>query len=191
MGITFKNVSFAYDNTPVLENITINFGNDKNIAIMGGSGIGKTTILHLLAGLITPQQGEITPPPLEGVAMVFQENRLLTWLTVAENLSVVNPNITYEEIEQLLGRLGLNAYAEKKPMQLSGGQARRVAIARALVFNSPLVLLDEPFTGLDSDTKLRTAEVIRTYCEHRTVVAVVHDQNDAGLLGCGIVNLHV
>ncbi|MEG2074542.1 MAG: ATP-binding cassette domain-containing protein, partial [Angelakisella sp.] len=187
MTLTLDRVYYSYEQENLLQNISLTAREGRATAIMGASGRGKTTLLHIMAGLLTPDSGDVSGIPDCGVSVVFQEDRLLPWMTVLENLMVAAPEAPVDDLIALLWDLGLSGKEETMPPQLSGGMSRRVAIARALAFGSPLLLLDEPFAGLDSDTKRRTAEVIRRYSQGTTIVAVVHDDADAGLLGAEIV----
>lgn len=189
MTLTLDRVYYSYRQEKLLENLSLTARAGRATAIMGPSGRGKTTLLHLMAGLLTPDSGDITGIPDCGVSVVFQEDRLLPWLTTLANLQVAAPEAPTDDLIRLLWDLGLCGWEHTLPTALSGGMARRVAIARALAFGSPLLLLDEPFSGLDSDTKRRTAEVIRRYSQGTTIVAVVHDDADAGLLGAEILRL--
>ncbi|MEG0753278.1 MAG: ATP-binding cassette domain-containing protein, partial [Angelakisella sp.] len=173
MTLVLNRVYYSYQQERLLENISLTAREGRATAIMGASGRGKTTLLHIMAGLLQPDSGDISGIPDCGVSVVFQEDRLLPWMTALENLMVAAPEATADDLTKLLWDLGLSGREDAMPAELSGGMARRVAIARALAFGSPLLLLDEPFAGLDSDTKRRTAEVIRRYSQGTTVVAVV------------------
>lgn len=189
MTLTLDRVYYSYGQEKLLENISITAREGRATAIMGASGRGKTTLLHIMAGLLQPKSGDVSGIPDCGVSVVFQEDRLLPWMSALENVIVTAPEASVDDLIRLLWDLGLSGFEHSLPAQLSGGMARRVAIARALAFGSPLLLLDEPFAGLDSDTKRRTAEVIRRYSKGTTIVTVVHDDADAGLLGAEIIRL--
>ncbi|MEG1943735.1 MAG: ATP-binding cassette domain-containing protein, partial [Angelakisella sp.] len=157
MTLTLDRVYYSYEQENLLQNISLTAREGRATAIMGASGRGKTTLLHIMAGLLTPDSGDVSGIPDCGVSVVFQEDRLLPWMTVLENLMVAAPEAPVDDLIALLWDLGLSGWEDAMPPQLSGGMSRRVAIARALAFGSPLLLLDEPFAGLDSDTKRRTA----------------------------------
>ena len=140
-----RNLSFSYDGTPVFSGLCLSLPDGSRTALLAPSGFGKTTLLRLLCGSLTPQGGSITGLPAEGIAMVFQEDRLLPGCTVLENLRLVAPERSDTELTALLGELGLSGWENARPGKLSGGMRRRAAIARALVFHSPLVIMDEPF----------------------------------------------
>lgn len=185
--IQLQNVSFYYGDKPVLQNLSLALPDGSKTALMGRSGAGKTTLLSLMAGLLAPTGGSVTGIPDCGVAMVFQQDRLLPWYTVLQNLQIAVPHVPAKEAAALLEALGLAGCSNKLPAELSGGMARRVALARALLSNSPLLLLDEPFSALDVDTKQTVARVIAPRLTRRTLVAVVHDEGDAALLGAQIL----
>lgn len=187
MSITLREVSFGYEDKRVLERLTLELHEGHRTVIMGSSGRGKTTLLRLLAGLAQPDSGEIAGQP-DKVSFMYQDDRLLPWYTVRANLAVTTA-ATDPQIVDLLSRLGLAGNEDSYPRELSGGMARRVALARALLLPSDMLLLDEPFSGLDSTTKSVVAQVILDECSGKTVVAVLHDEQDAALLGARIVRL--
>ena len=149
----------------------------------------QTTLLRLLCGSLTPQGGSITGLPAEGIAMVFQEDRLLPGCTVLENLRLVAPERPDTELIALLGELGLSGRENARPGKLSGGMRRRAAIARALVFHSPLVIMDEPFKGLDEATLAATLACVDRWLGDRTFLLVTHSPQEAERLGCRITRL--
>jgi ABC-type nitrate/sulfonate/bicarbonate transport system ATPase subunit len=150
---------------------------DGNTVLRGASGSGKTTLLRMLAGLLTPDSGEIRG--LDGLyaAFVFQEDRLLPWYTAEKNVALVSD---VGRASTLLGDLGLGEALREKPAALSGGMKRRVAIARALAFQSDMLLLDEPFAGLDDDAKRRVAEAL--HASGLPIIAAVHSDEESALL---------
>lgn len=149
------------------------------LGIVGESGCGKTTLLRLLMGLERPDGGSITG--LEGLRMsaVFQEDRLLEHLTAAENIRFVCGSLP-EETETLLLRLGLEKESLSRPVrEFSGGMKRRAAIARALLAAFDVLFLDEPYKGLDADTKKAVQDAVGEYTRNKTVVLVTHDPAEA------------
>ena len=141
--------------------------------IAGESGIGKTTLLRVLCGLQKPDSGTVTGLSGRKVSVVFQEPRLIDHLTALKNVSIVSDRTKAEE---LLCRLNMENELDLKAGSLSGGQKQRVSLARAFAFSNDIVLLDEPFTGLDEQNKLRAAELIGTA---RLAILVSHDVTDA------------
>ncbi|RPF47456.1 NitT/TauT family transport system ATP-binding protein [Hydrogenoanaerobacterium saccharovorans] len=189
MKLSLHNVSFAYGEKQILYNVNLSLAAGDKIALMGASGTGKTTLLRLMAGLNKPDSGTVEGIPPQGVSMVFQENRLLPHLTVLDNLALVAPHKSTVELVTLLADVGLGGEEKSYPKALSGGMKRRVAIARAIAFGSPLVLLDEPFSGLDEGTRRQTAAFLIRHTAESIVVAVTHDPQEAQLLGARIVTL--
>jgi len=153
-------------------------------AVVGPSGCGKTTLLRLVAGLDTDFRGRIAAGGA-GLAVVFQEPRLLPWRSVEDNVRLVAPNADRLELAVLLARLGLEDHARDFPSTLSLGLARRVAIARALAVKPALLLLDEPFASLDGATAQRLADTLVPIFEAKaaTTLLVSHDLVAAARLG--------
>lgn len=178
--IKLTNIVCAYDGKPVLDGLNFTFPETGAVALTGPSGRGKTTLLKLLAGLIAPDSGKIEGLSDKRVSMVFQEDRLLPWRTALENVALFcgNEALAWEA----LVRLELGDALEKRPPELSGGMRRRAALARALCFGGDILLLDEPFKGLDDALKLRVAAQVKGVFP-MTVLAT-HDMAEAKLLGC-------
>lgn len=171
------------------------------VALVGASGCGKSTLLRIVAGLDLPSaghvfiQGEPLAGPHPAVGVVFQEPRLMPWLTVAENvrfgLARLPPAEQEARTRAVLARVGLTDFAGALPRQLSGGMAQRVAIARALVAQPALLLLDEPFSALDPFTKMDLQEhLLHVWAYDRpTLLLVTHDLEEALVLSDRIVVL--
>ena len=173
----------------VLEDVTMDFPAGSVTCIMGSSGRGKTTLLRCIAGLETPEAGRVEDVP-SPVAMVFQEDRLCDGLTAEGNVRLVTGGaMTSEEIRAHLTELGLGGQLHQPVEELSGGQRRRVAIARAVCFGGGLLLLDEPFKGLDAETRQQAAAYILRHRNGAAVVCVTHDREDAAALGAEIAAL--
>lgn len=194
--INFEHVYKTLGQTRVLCNFSFSAEIGKILCLIGPSGCGKTTILQLLAGLEQPDAGQITGTEGLRVSYVFQEPRLLSWKTVAENIAfvlrgVVHPTGQKELINHYLSMTGLYDYRHSYPDSLSGGMKQRLALCRAFAFPHDLLLLDEPFNSLDVPLRLGLVrQIIRMWqTEPRTIVFVTHDIMDALLLGHRIVVL--
>lgn len=187
--LLFKDIQKSYDKHTVLSSINRRLDMTWSYCLMAPSGAGKTTLLHMVAGLVRPDAGSIkvTADGAAGadseslfVSMVFQEDRLCEAESAITNVTLAckDERNAVECLEKLLPREAL----QKPVSQLSGGQRRRVCIARALLADSRILLLDEPFNGLDEESRQRAAEVILAYREGRLLLAATHDEADAGRL---------
>lgn len=181
MNLELKSVSKAYGDNAVLVRFSHTFPEGSVTAIEGRSGCGKTTLLRLIAGLEAPDAGAIAGVPQGGLSMVFQEDRLPPQLTAAGCLRAVLRRAPGRDvkIDAALAALGLSDALDQPVREFSGGMRRRVALARALLYPSSLVLLDEPFKGLDADTRRRAVDFARPLLDGRTVLLVTHDPADA------------
>ncbi|GGH08033.1 nitrate/sulfonate/bicarbonate ABC transporter ATP-binding protein [Alsobacter metallidurans] len=187
------------DGTHALQSINLAVEAGEILAVVGGSGCGKTTLLRLVAGLDTATSGAITvdgepilgPHPAVGIA--FQEPRLLPWLCVADNVGFGVMDLPRGEREarvaEAIERVGLAEHAQRWPRELSGGQQQRVSIARALVARPKVLLLDEPFSALDAFTRASLHEHLLTLwaASRPTVVIVTHDVEEAVSLADRVV----
>lgn len=184
MPIQIKNLSKAYDGRPVLENFSLALPERGTVCLLGPSGSGKTTLLHLMAGLIKPESGTVSGLKHKKISFIFQEDRLLPWLTAEENVAVVMDK-RYSagcSPSRWLEKLGLAGEEHKRPAELSGGMRRRVAIARALAFSGDVLLMDEPFKGLDAQTRSLVMEVIRQETQGALNILVTHQEEAAAML---------
>ena len=188
--IALDRVDFAYGDKPVLEQVSLAFPAAGTVCLFGPSGCGKTTILRLLAGLETPAGGAVHGIDGLRAAVVFQENRLLPWIPVWENVAMVHRGSdARERAMDCLERVGLAESAKAYPAQLSGGMRRRAAIARALAFDADFLLLDEPFTGLDETLWRGIAAEIRQVYAHRLIVLVTHIPAEAQAMEAAVLPL--
>ena len=180
MNLTLHNLRKAYDGHVVLDGLSHTFFQGALTCVTGRSGCGKTTLLRLIAGLETPDAGRVLGVPEGGVSMVFQEDRLPPQLDAADCLRCVLKRDARREtrIAGALASLGLAEASGQPVSEYSGGMRRRVALARALLFPSPLVLLDEPFKGLDAATRRRAIDFCRPLLAGRTTLLVTHDPED-------------
>ena len=178
--IVLKGVSKAYDGQTVLQDLDLRIPDGKITAVMGPSGLGKTTLLRILLGLET-FEGSVSGMEGRKVSAVFQDSRLLPWLTLRQNLELVCGPGCEAKIAEALALMELTEAADKRPSELSGGMQRRGALVRALAFDGDVYILDEPFTGLDEELKDRIAGSLseRWRKEKKTVLFVTHDSAEA------------
>lgn len=194
--LRLKNVSLTYqtrdDEIQAIKNLSFYCNEGDFISIIGPSGCGKTTVLSLIAGLIPATTGEIQ---LNGktnnkdfeIGYMLQKDHLFPWRTVERNIFLpleikkIKSRINKEYAYKLLNKYGLEDFKKKYPNQLSGGMRQRVALIRTLVFNPSLLLLDEPFSALDSQTRLHVCDDVYKIikAEKKTAVLVTHDISEA------------
>ncbi len=174
--IELKNLSLSFGEKQIFRDFSAQLPDEGVVLLSGESGIGKTTLLRILCGLQKPDLGAVVGLENRRVSVVFQEPRLLDRLSAFENVSIVSDG---ETAKHLLSGLNMTGEMHLRARSLSGGQKQRVSLARAFAFSSDVVLLDEPFTGLDEQNKLRAVDLIRTA---RLAVVVTHDPDDAALL---------
>ena len=184
--IDFKDITLAYGGETVLQNCSLRVAQGQHIALMGPSGCGKTTLLNIAAGLLPADGAEVHGT----VSYAFQEPALFPWLTAAENINAVlsDTPATLPQANEWLAAVGLADCADKYPHQLSGGQKQRVSIARALAYGGEILLLDEPFRGLDEATRARIAGLIGREWNGRTLLLATHDPREAALLECTVLH---
>ena len=178
-----RHLSKSYQNRPVLSDVSLTVQPGERCALMAPSGMGKTTLFRLLLGLETADQGNIQAA---SAGAVFQENRLIESLSPIENVRLALPPLpkadTRAELFSILSSL-LPAESLMRPVStLSGGMKRRCALARALLSPSEILILDEPFTGLDEDTKKQAVQFIETWQKGRPLLFSTHDPKDVLLL---------
>lgn len=179
--IRFDRVSFSYGNKTVLHEASFQIENGEHVAIQGASGCGKTTLLRLVLGLEKPEFGTVTVTAPR-MSVLFQEDRLLPYLSVAKNCELFAADKT--SVRPMLRSLALETVSDALPSALSGGMARRAALARALCRGGELYLLDEPFNGLDGENAERCAEEILRATEGKTLLVITHHESEAELLRC-------
>jgi NitT/TauT family transport system ATP-binding protein len=179
--IEVKDLTKSFKGKTIYDHFSISFEDNKITGIIGPSGCGKTTLLRIISGLEPFEQGSV-----QGIAYLFQEDRLLPWFNVYQNIELVlkakmNKEESKERIEHVLKLLNLYDARELKPSELSGGMQRRVAIGRALAYDSDVILLDEPFKGLDEKLKNEIFEELEMIWaeKHKTIILVTHDLSDA------------
>ncbi|MGR3503548.1 ABC transporter ATP-binding protein [Pseudaestuariivita sp.] len=203
MDIQLRNISHAYDGVEVMKDITLDIPAGQIVCIVGPSGCGKSTLLRFIGGLERPGGGEVlqvgAPPAgsLNPLTYIFQDFALLPWRSVAGNVSLVLEDhgirgaAAKAIIDDVLARTKLSDFATALPKQLSGGMKQRVAIARALAVNPAVMLMDEPLSALDSQTReLLIDDLIDLWSRQPfTAVYVTHNLNEAVRLGHKVVVL--
>ena len=173
----------AFDGKMVLDHVSLTLESGGTACLMAPSGRGKTTLLRCIAGLETPDSGQITDLP-ERIAYVFQEDRLCGGFSAVDNIRLVTGKALGEgEIRRHLEELGLAGSLDQPVRELSGGMRRRVVISRAVCFGADLLLLDEPFKGLDDEARQQTADYILRHRGAAAILCVTHDREDAAALG--------
>ena len=180
IGMRFESLYLSQRGKILLRDLSMTVPAGRTMAVMGRSGVGKTTLLRTIAGLIEPVSGRVDRPAGR-VPVVFQEPRLLPWRTAQQNVELVLDPDQRGKAAEWLNRVGLPDAADAYPLTLSGGMRQRVSIARALACESPIVLVDEPFSHLDIVTadQLRS-DLMRHLSETgRTCVWVTHDPAEA------------
>ena len=185
--IRIVHVAKAYGEKKVLKDFSFCLKQGNTYCLMGRSGVGKTTLLRLLMGVEQPDAGDIVGTDGLGIAVVFQEDRLVSFLDGVGNVRIAEEHAKGAEAEALLNELLENQELYCAAGSMSGGMKRRTALARALAFPSDILLLDEPFSGLDEASKKRALAVIKAWQKGRTLVLVTHDKEDAKRLGAEIV----
>ena len=173
MDIYFKQVHKRFGRKTILRAIDWHIGDHETWQIEGPSGIGKTTLLRLLMGLEKPTSGQIIGANTVRFSAVFQEDRLLPAITAVENVELVS-DWPAEQIERLLLQLLPQDTLLQPVAEFSGGMQRRVAIARALAAASDILVLDEPFSGLDENSILQAVRCIQQYRQERTMILSSH-----------------
>jgi NitT/TauT family transport system ATP-binding protein len=190
MSLEIKNLYKSFGHVTPFSDFSIELPENTITCILGPSGCGKTTLLNLIGGIIKPDQGELNGFSEKKTSYIFQDPRLLPWKTAAENIDfVLDRNMPPDErnryISNMINQVELNGFDGYYPHALSGGMRQRVSIARAFAFSSDIILMDEPFKGLDVKLK---ANLIRTITsiwlrDKRTVVFVTHDVDEALQMG--------
>lgn len=205
--IEIKNVSKSFpkndqeDHLSILHDISLEIRDKEFVSLLGPSGCGKSTLLRMLAGLLEPDEGEVlvdrvpVKKPESSRCMVFQDYVLFPWMSVKNNIALglkvkkKDKDYIRTKVEWAMELVGLKAFENAYPHQLSGGMQQRVSIARALVMNPEILLMDEPFGALDSFTRMKLQDELVDICKRKdfTTVFVTHDCDEAVYLSDKIV----
>jgi len=195
--LSLKNIAFSYHSLngeiKALDNISFSVRTGEFLAIVGPSGCGKSTILSLIAGLLQPESGDITfytKDPHDkkpGIGYMLQHDHLFEWRDIYKNVTLgleINKQLTPEKKEKVLSMVndyGLSPFLHKKPSELSGGLKQRAALVRTLALEPDLLLLDEPFSALDYQTRLAVCDDISSIIKstHKTAILITHDLSEA------------
>ena len=175
--IKLENITVKYGKQTVIDGLSFTFEDNIFYGITGGSGIGKTTLINAIAGLVPLSKGTINTNSAK-IGYIFQDPRLFPWMTALENVACVCND--KEKAHYYLNLL-LSESDNKYPHELSGGMKQRVSIARALAYESDIMLLDEPFKGLDEQTKQRTIQTVLQSLKNKTAILISHDKAELSL----------
>ena len=184
MPIAVRNLSKGFDGKAVLRGLSFDLPDRGVVAVEGRSGAGKTTLLNILMGLVTPDAGEIAGLAGKRITAVFQENRLLEGWSAARNIRLACPRaVTDAQIAAHLAEVGLAGEEKTLVRALSGGMKRRVALVRAVLAPGDVLILDEPFKGLDEATRDAAAGYVLKHAAERLILLVTHERAEAEAMG--------
>lgn len=188
MDIIIKDLCKSYGEKRVLKNLDAVIEKGRTTCLMGQSGAGKTTLMNILMGFEKADSGTVENIP-QNKSAVFQEDRLCESFSAFTNVKIVSDNLSDKTIISHLEQVGLGETVHQKVSTLSGGQKRRVALVRAVLAEKDILFLDEPFKGLDEDTKKIVNRYLVNNTKNVTVVMVTHDIDEARSLGAEILQL--
>lgn len=191
MSIQIHNLSKAYDGLPVLTDVNLELSPGQVYCLMGSSGSGKTTLLRILMGLEPADSGSISGLSGLHIATVFQEDRLCEAFSPLENVMLTaEKSVSAQKIKEEMSRLLPEESLTRPVWSLSGGMKRRTAILRALLAPSDVIFMDEPFTGLDEQTKLSVIAYIKEKAAGKLLVISTHQAEDTALLNAALLTLN-
>ncbi len=193
MSLLIRNLCKSYGPLQVFEDFSIDLEEHAVTCLLGPSGCGKTTFLNIIGGTVTADGGDFDGFEGKQVSYIFQEHRLLPWKTVRENIlfplvDIMSPGEREPLVDTVLDMVQLKDFSGYYPGKLSGGMKQRAAIARAFCYPAEILLMDEPFKGLDLKLKTAVMDIFSRLCEEvrRTVVFVTHEPEEAIRLGDAI-----
>ena len=178
--LEIRHVSKAFEQLPVIDNLSLLVKDQEIVALTGPSGCGKTTLLNMISGIEKPDTGEIRGADIR-ISYMFQNTRLLPWKTVYDNIRLVNEDAGHDAVMELIDAVGLTGFENYYPAQISGGMAKRCALARAFHYRGELLLMDEPFQGLDYGLRMEMLRMtLRIWKERKpSILFVTHEIDEA------------
>lgn len=188
MPIVMEHIEKKYGELTVFSDYSLEIDEGDTVCLMGASGVGKTTLLFMLAGLVKPDKGVIRGLEGKKISMVFQEDRLIEWADAFTNVALAANGSDEAFLRWEFDAVGLDGYEDKPVSEQSGGMRRRVALVRAVCAESDVLLLDEPFSGLDEATKQKVIRYLLARKKDRTVILTTHDRADAEKLDAKMIH---
>ncbi len=178
--LNISHLTKNFDDLPVLRDLNLSVASDEIVSLIGPSGCGKSTLLNIISGLEAPDSGTVTVNS-DRLSYMFQNARLLPWRSVYDNIRLVREDAPPEDIRRLIRSGGLEGFENYYPGQLSGGMVKRCALARAFHFGGDILLMDEPFQGLDYGLRMEMLEMLLSIWHQRRqgVLFVTHEIDEA------------
>jgi putative hydroxymethylpyrimidine transport system ATP-binding protein len=182
-----QNLNLDFKGKKLFKNLNFDILENKNTALLGSSGVGKSTLLRCIADLEIENisNGKVVLKEGTNIAWLSQENSLYPWLSILDNVQLYHhlkgskTKLTLQKAKELLSQVNMSEHLDKKTYELSGGQKQRVALARTLMQEANLILMDEPFSALDAITKIQLQDLTCNLLKNKTVVLVTHDPQEA------------
>ncbi len=195
-AVSLRNVSKSYPDgdtgkpRAVFKNVSFDFPEKGSVCVSGPSGIGKTTLLKVISGIIKPDAGEVVKAPETRFSYVFQEPRLFPWYTLYENVMCTVPKEKKEEAipraKDLIEKFGLSGSEKLYPEELSGGMAKRAGVIRALLYGGDVLICDEPYASLDDALASKAEEAFFSFSREHLLILVTHDRSRAEKCGMAL-----
>ena len=187
--IRLTNLRKSFGEKTVLADLSLTLPAGRVTCVMAPSGGGKTTLMHIMLGLLPPDSGTVSGLDGQKIAAVFQEDRLIDTMDPVSNIRLVSPSLKRDAVIEEMRRIGLTDCAGQPVSELSGGMRRRVALLRALMSDWDFLLMDEPFKGLDEETRAQTIRETRRLTAGRTVLLITHDPVEAEMMDAVVIHL--